>query len=182
VGDVGFIGALIDELQKTLRIDPKRIYVTGMSNGGMMAHRLAYELSDKIAAIAPVAGNFNEKAYNADTYPKDPVSVIIFHGTKDKVVPYSGGLSFTPVSHAVEFWVKHNDRALLPQREEEGHVIRETYTGCRKGTEVTLYTIEGGGHVWPGSAILAQTSASEPSHEISATDIMWDFFLSHPKE
>jgi polyhydroxybutyrate depolymerase len=86
VDDVGFLRALIEKLGHDYVVDPKRIYVTGISNGGMMTYRAACELSDKIAAIAPVEGE-----QNVDCRPGSPVSVIVFHGTADHLVPFDGG-------------------------------------------------------------------------------------------
>jgi polyhydroxybutyrate depolymerase len=186
VDDVGFIRALLDKLEAELSIDPKRVFVTGISNGGMMAYRLACELSDRIAAIAPVAGSLNGTA----CAPAGPVSVIIFHGTADKNVLYGGGVPKKgvdrrlrvdkPVSYAVSFWVNHDGCASVPRREEQGRVVRESYEGGRDGTSVVLYTIRDEGHTWPGGKAWAFW-ADRPTHEISATDAMWDFFMKHPK-
>jgi len=186
VDDVGFIRALIDELEKTRAIDPKRVYITGMSNGGMMTYRLACELSDKIAAAAPVAG-----ALNLDNcHPAHPVSMIIFHGTADEHVLYDGGEPLKrvdthrrvdkSVSFAVNFWVKQDGCSETPQREEKGNIRTEVYRGGKDGAEVTLYTVKGGRHAWPGGE--AYVLGSEPTREISATDLMWEFFAGHPKK
>ncbi len=194
VDDVGFIRTLIEKLEKEYAIDPKRIYATGLSNGAMMTYRLGCELSDKIAAIAPVAGALN----NDNPHPTDPVSVIIFHGTADEHVLYNGGIpkkswersidptrirTDKPVSYAISFWVKHNQCSGVPKKEEAGHIIHETYSGGKNGTAVELYTIVGQGHAWPGGRDgLYYANVNPPTQEISATDIMWDFFARHPKE
>jgi len=185
VDDVGFIRALIARLESDFIIDPARIYVTGMSNGAMMAYRVAYEISDKVAAIAPVAG-----ALNCECRPKKPVSVIIFHGTADKNVLYEGGHPVKredsrdridkPVSYAVSFWVGYDGCSPTPAKQERGNITTETYSGGREGTEVVLYTIKGGGHTWPGGTRLL-LRGDEPTRAISATDIIWDFFTKHPK-
>ncbi len=186
VDDVGFIRALIDELEKTRAIDPRRVYVTGMSNGGMMTYRVACELSDKIAAAAPVAGALNLE----NCQPARPVSMIIFHGTADEHVLYNGGEPLKradthrrvdkPVSYAVAFWVKQNGCSEIPERQEKGSIRTEIYRGGKEGTEVALYTVKGGGHAWPGGE--AYLLGSEPTREISATDLMWEFFTRHPKK
>jgi polyhydroxybutyrate depolymerase len=183
--DVGFIRGLIDELVKTRAIDPNRVYVTGMSNGGMMAYRLGCELSEKIAAIAPVAGALNIE----NCQPANPVSVIIFHGTADEHVLYNGGEPIKKVdrharvdksvSYAVSFWVKHDACSDTPKRSEKGSIRTEIYDGGKDGAEVVLYTVNGGGHAWPGGE--AYLLGAEPTKEISATDLMWDFFVRHPK-
>ena len=88
VDDVGFTRALLDDLAKVVNVDAKRVFATGISNGGIMCYRLASELSDRIAAIAPVAGTMGTKTCN----PKRPVSVMHFHGTDDKFLPFKGGI------------------------------------------------------------------------------------------
>jgi len=186
VDDVGFIRALIDEVVKTRAVDPKRVYVTGMSNGGMMTYRLACELSDKIASAAPVAGALNLE----NPHPTHPVSMIIFHGTADEHVLYEGGEPIKKVdphrrvdksvSYAVNFWVKQDGCSETPEREEKGNIRMEIYRGGKEGTEVALYTVKGGGHAWPGGE--SYLLGAEPTKEISATDLMWDFFVRHPKK
>jgi len=186
VDDVGFIRALIEELQREANVDAKRIYVTGESNGAMMAYQLGCELSDKIAAIAPVAGAMGD----GNCRPEFPLPVIIFQGTADEHVLYEGGKpkksldrrerEDKPVSYAVSFWVKHNGCSPIPQRQEKGNIVQESYTGCRDGADVVLYTIKGGRHAWPGGK-KGRPEADEPTQEISATDLMWDFFVRHPK-
>jgi polyhydroxybutyrate depolymerase len=187
IDDVGFIRALIEDLEKNANIDATRIYATGESNGAMMTYRLGCELSDKIASIAPVAGALGDE----NCRPEYPLPVIIFQGTSDQHVLYGGGKpkkslgrrerEDKPVSYAVSFWVKHNGCSPVPQRHEKGSIIQETYTSCRDGAEVVLYTIKGGGHAWPGGK-KGRPQADEPTQEISATDLMWDFFMRHPKK
>jgi polyhydroxybutyrate depolymerase len=187
IDDVAFIRAMIEHLQKELTIDARKIYVTGMSNGAKMTYKLACELSDKIAAIAPVAGSLDV----TNCQPNDPVSVMIFHGTADKHVLYQGGKPEksldkhervdNPVSYAVSFWVKFNHCSVTPQKEEKGNIIREVYTGGKDGTEVVLYTITAGEHAWPGGR-RGSRWGDTPTQEISATELMLEFFLRHPKK
>jgi polyhydroxybutyrate depolymerase len=177
IDDVGFLRALIESLEHNYAVDARRVYATGISNGGMMSYRLACELADKIAAIAPVEG-----ALNVDCRPTAPVSVIIFHGTADRLVPFSGGS--TPyqigarrtdnsVAAAVDFWVKQNGCTLTPEHQESAEAHTDIYSGCRNGTGVALYAVQGGRHMWPG------TPAS--TNKVPATDLMWAFFAAHPK-
>jgi polyhydroxybutyrate depolymerase len=175
VDDVGFLRVLIDKLEHDYTVDPKRIFVTGISNGGMMSYRLACELADRIAAIAPVEG-----AQDLECRPSGPVSVLIFHGTADLLVPYKGGTTpfqigpkrtDTSVGSTVAFWVKQDGCSTTPKREETSQLRVDTYSGCKGG--VALYTIPGGRHMWPGTRL---------SHNnVPATDIMWSFFAAHPK-
>ncbi|MGH8103758.1 MAG: alpha/beta hydrolase family esterase [bacterium] len=184
--DVGFIGALIDYLIQRYAIDKRRIYATGISNGGMMAYRLGCELSDKIAAIAPVAG-----ALNLDCKPNQPVSVVAFHGTADLHVLYDGGVpkrradknhprTDKSVADSIDFWVKFDGCLPKPQSETRGNIMKDTYTGCKNETSVALYSIKGQGHAWPGGHKWAPW-ADLPTTELSATDVTWEFFKAHPK-
>ena len=190
VDDVGFIRVLIERLQNTYKIDPNRIYVTGGSNGGCLAYRIGSELSDIIAAIAPVDGTAggNGTALISSPFwvipkPKNPVSVIVFHGMNDNIFPYDGGPStfwpdghvwFLSVNDSVSIWVENNSCNSIPQIDvsDDGNIIIRTYTDGDNGTDVVLYTIVDGEHGWPRPNDMG----------ISATDIIWDFFKSHPKQ
>ena len=184
--DVGFFRVLLEKLKKDFSIDSRRIYVTGLSNGGMMSYRLACELSGEIAAIAPVAG-----AMNVECKPTRPVSVILFHGTEDGHVRYDGGEPLVqadwhlrtdrPVKETASLWAKFNGCSPKAQTSVKGNVIMERYRGCREGTEVVLYTIRGEGHSWPGGRRWAPWAAI-PTREISATDLIWEFFANHPRK
>ncbi len=185
--DIGFFRALLDKLEKEYLINPKRIYATGLSNGGKMAHRLGCDLSDKIAAIAPVAG-----ALDLDNpHASEPVSVIIFHGTADQYLPYNGGISQKAalgkgseksVAYALSFWIKNNGCQPTPKREQFGNIVHETYGGGKNNSEVQLYTILGQGHAWPGGKYgPIYENLDPPTQEISATQLMWKFFKDHPK-
>jgi polyhydroxybutyrate depolymerase len=184
VDDVAFIRALIDDAAAAHPVDAARIYATGISNGGMMAYRLACDLADRIAAIAPVAG-----ALGYDTCePSQPVSVMVFHGTADASVPYEGGrgqhqkttVEARSVPSSVAFWVARNGCRPEPQRAAEGEILREAYGGGRGGSSVVLYAIQGGGHAWPGGR-KGWWLGVEPTRAISATELMWEFFTQHPK-
>jgi polyhydroxybutyrate depolymerase len=185
VNDVAFFRALIEQLQQDYNIDPNRIFVTGISNGGMMAYRLGCEMADTFAAIAPVAGAMNLEVCD----PRQPVSVIVFHGMDDQHVLYEGGPSRegpmrgridTAVADSVAFWVTHNSCSSPPEHLESGSIITETYPDCAAGTSVAVVSIVDGGHAWPGGEAVRRV-ADEPTREISASETMWDFFKSHPK-
>ncbi len=177
VDDVAFLRALINKLEENYSVDPRRIFVTGISNGGMMSYRVGCELADKIAAIAPVEG-----AHNIACRPSGPVSVIVFHGTADRLVPFNGGStpfqigskrSDNSVASAVAFWVKQDGCSRTPKHEENEEVHTDIYSGCKNGAGVALYAIQGGRHSWPGSRV--------SGNSVSAPDLMWSFFLQHPK-
>jgi polyhydroxybutyrate depolymerase len=187
VNDGAFIRKLLAVLKAEWRIDPARVFATGISNGGMMSYRLGCELSDELAAIAPVAGALGVEG----CAPAGPVSVIAFHGTDDQHVLYGGGKPAKQadrhpridrsVAESVGFWVKHDGCRKEAKRRESGSIVRETWTDGRGGVEVELVTITGGGHVWPGGEKWAPW-AGDPTKEISATRAMWEFFASHPKK
>lgn len=186
--DVAFVSRLLDDLATAVNVDPKRVFATGMSNGGMMCYRLAAELSERIAAIAPVAGTMAV----TEAKPKRPVSVLHFHGTEDLLVPYGGPdqripkfLTFKSVEDSVATWVKLNGCRepplveQLPDKVDDGtKVLRKTYCSDT-GAEVVLVTISGGGHTWPGReppfGLIGRST-----HDISATDMIWEFFVRHP--
>jgi polyhydroxybutyrate depolymerase len=177
VDDVGFLRALIDRLEHDYPIDPNRVFATGISNGGMMSYRLACEMADRIAAIAPVEG-----AQDVECRPSGPVSILIFHGTADFLVPYNGGTtpfqlgpkrSDASVPSTVSFWVKQDGCTTTPQHQETNQLRIDNYTGCKDGAGLTLYTIFGGRHMWPGTVL--------SRNNIPATDVMWTFFAAHAK-
>jgi polyhydroxybutyrate depolymerase len=177
VDDIGFLRALITKLESDYNIDHRRIYATGISNGGMLSFRAACELSDLMAAVAPVEG-----AQNIECHPTAPVPVLIFHGTADKFVPFDGGTtpfqagpkrSDTPVRDSVKFWVQQDGCSPTPAHEETKEVRIDRYSECTAGAAVVLYAIQGGHHMWPGLRI--------SGNHIPATEIMWKFFAEHPK-
>jgi polyhydroxybutyrate depolymerase len=162
VDDVGFVADMLAELEAVVCVDSRRVYATGMSNGGFMSHRLGCEMADRIAAIAPVGGT------NAadPCEPTRAVPVLQIHGTDDRVVPY-GEATIT-----VSAWAARNDCNGAPEITfEEGAARCRTRTGCRDGAEVTLCSIAGFGHWWPG--------AFGAAADLPATDAIWDFFTQH---
>ena len=197
--DTGFVAALIDHLVATHRVDPKRVYATGISNGGIFYYALAAQLSAKIAAIAPVAGNLAEPL--AEKFaPAEPVSVIAFNGTADRFVPYSGGSvvgrndsggRVLSAADTLALWVKANGCAAIARIENipvlganDGiTVTRKTHRNGKNSSEVILYTIEGGGHTWPGSKspLLYGLITGKTAMAINATELMWAFFEKHSK-
>jgi polyhydroxybutyrate depolymerase len=185
VDDVGFVRAILADLQSITAIDSKRIYATGMSNGGIMSYRLACEASDLIAAIAPVAGTLNYEPCQ----PSQPLSVIHFHGTNDTHLPYDGGVGsesrvgveFASVQESVEFWTAFNGCNSQPQTTSFDDIQHRVWSGCRGGTSVELYIILGGKHAWPGSGGPAWAGGDEPTQSISASQLIWEFFALHPK-
>lgn len=151
-GDVAFIRALIDafEAQPQLHVDPKAVFVSGFSLGGMMAYRLGCELADRVAAVGVVSGVL----VYTPCAPQRPVPLLHVHGTSDHVVPYEGQSppdGLPSVTRSIERW-----RELSP------------------GVDVQLLTIEGGGHVWP-----RDIGGSPSMSGIRASDSLWAFFSAH---
>jgi polyhydroxybutyrate depolymerase len=196
IDDVKFLRTLIEHLQDQYVINESMVYATGLSNGGIMTYRIGAELSDIIAAIAPVAAQIGGQTTENDTPwqipdPSNPVSVIAFNGMKDKRVPYDGGppidngshvYSWMSVNKSISFWVQQNHCISFPQRNisESGNIIIDTYSGGKNKSEVVLVSIVNGTHSWPGGQ-KGWENGDEPTLEISATDMMWDFFKNHPK-
>ena len=192
VDDIGFLAALIQKLTADYSLDPKQVYVTGISNGAMMAHRLASEKSNLIAAIAPISGTIGEDPDISDrittekiiSVPQEPVAVAIFHGTADRRVPYAGGegkpIIGTPhrsdlsVAESAKFWVKANSCNPTPQSQSLPPAKLDLYSGCRAGTEVAVYSLDGYNHVWPW------TQAIFPGGK-STSNLIWEFFAAHHK-
>ncbi len=177
VDDVGFVKAMLDKLEADRCVDAARIYSTGMSNGGFMSHRLACELSDRIAAVAPVAGVNGMVTCN----PTRPVPVMHFHGTMDMLVPYGGmpSYGFPPVDQMIGAWATRD--ACTDQPKEtfmKGDATCMGRSACGDGAEVILCTIDGGGHTWPGGFPVA--SLGKTSTDLDATSAMWAFFKKHP--
>jgi polyhydroxybutyrate depolymerase len=194
--DVAFVRALIDHLTTTRPIDPARVYATGMSNGAIVSQRLACDLSDKIAAVAPVAGSLAEALAPICT-PNRPVPILMIMGEADPFVPWAGGqvkgLGFGPVlsvADTIAYWVTHNGCNPIPTITQEPDrapddgttVRRESYTGCRANADVILYAVTNGGHAWPGGIqYLPESTIGKTNRDIDATTIIWDFFAAHPQ-
>ena len=184
VDDVGFVRAIAADLQSLANIDAKRIYASGMSNGGILSQRLACEAADVFAAVAPVAGTLNFSPCN----PSQPISVIEFHGTGDQHIPYDGGfgskslvnVDFASVQDSVGFWTSFNKCTSQPQTDSFDDIKHEVWTGCAASTSVELYSVIGGGHAWPGGTA-GRTDADQPTQTISASQLIWKFFAAHPK-
>jgi polyhydroxybutyrate depolymerase len=195
VDDVAFIDLLIDRLISHYAVDPSRVYLAGISNGGMMAYRAGAELADKVAGIAPIAGSIGgritENGFEiVPGRPGAPVSVIAFHGMQDQHVLYEGGIGpeeiiegrvDISVYESINFWLDANDCDLVPETgtQAEGNIVIDTYGGCEGGTAVVLVTIVDGGHAWPGAS--RGLVSDQPTQDISANEMMLEFFLAHPK-
>jgi polyhydroxybutyrate depolymerase len=200
INDVGFISALIDSMIKDYNINPKRVYVTGISSGAIMSYRLACELSDKIAAIAPVDGSIPNMLLH-ECSPSMPVSVLAINNINDPMVPFEGGEIFghfhmiklgqvLSVNESIGFWVSRNKCSVTPVVAEEPdrdpkdgtRVTRKEYSNGVGGTEVVLYAVDGGGHTWPGGfQYLPVWLIGKTSRDIDANELIWSFFKKHSR-
>jgi polyhydroxybutyrate depolymerase len=181
VDDVGFIRAMVERIGQQISIDRQKVFATGMSNGGMMSHRLGCEMPDVVKAIAPIAGTDNTSACS----PSQAVSVLMIHAKNDDHVLFDGGAGaplkestvtdFSSVPETVARWVKRNGCDATPKRVlEKPGVYCERHSGCRDGTAVQLCVTETGGHSWPGGT--KPRGTEPPSKAIVANDVMWEFF------
>ncbi len=200
--DVGFTVAILDDLARRTPVDRRRVYATGISNGGMMAYRVAVDASKRVAAVASVAGQVEVRKFA----PSRPVAVMEFHSVDDPRALYSGGLGpplpgtaiqnrFDSVQEGIDRWVDYDGCRREPKTgpTEQGQpgtadagetATRISYTRCKQGTEVVLWKLTGSGHVWPGTSIdLSGTPRGavlgEPTNLVDANEVMWEFFSKH---
>ena len=194
--DVGFIRQVILDVQQTLNPDPKRIYVTGLSNGGMMAHRIGVELSSLVAAIGVIEGTLvSPGAVSSVPAAAASVSVLILHGDQDPVVPCCSAPPVASQQETFSYWSGASANACTtfdtsqPICDGQGNptsVVEKRATGCRGGTEVQYYRIEGGVHQWytiPMN-VVGRTPYNpdfNASTGVTTNDILWKFFAGHPK-
>ncbi|HXT51692.1 MAG TPA: PHB depolymerase family esterase [Thermoanaerobaculia bacterium] len=187
VDDVGFALAVVDDLARRVTVDPHRLYATGISNGGMMAHRLAAEASTRVAAIAPVAGGL--------VYPRlapgRPVPVLHIHSLDDPIALYRGGLRgrlagverMNPnIDRMMARWAAADGCTGGPdvateRRDARGHTARLlSWSGCAGGSAVRLWQLTGAGHVWPGQQLSRGLRLlGTPTTVIDANEEIWKF-------
>jgi polyhydroxybutyrate depolymerase len=195
VDDVGFIDAIINDLASGFAVDRRRIYVTGMSNGGMMTYRLGIELGSKLAAIAPMIANIPVNI--AKKKPSSPLPVLIMNGTDDPLIPWKGGQvrvlgseygEVLSTEQSVQYWLDCNkissepERVLLPDIAPNDGCRVELLTYRKQGSpfEVLLYAIWGGGHNIPGSHTVEMPRLlGRKCMDINASEIIWQFFKRH---
>ena len=152
VDDVAFTAAVIEAVRREWSVDPQRIYVTGASNGGMMAQRVACELADRITAAVSVAGPLVAPSCS----PKRPVPLLEIHGTADQNVPYGGGMgsglmkmNYPSIRQVMSDWARRNGcERTSPLRSTKPGLVWEAWGPCRDGSDVVLGTREGGKHEW----------------------------------
>lgn len=194
VDDVGFLNAMLDDLLARFTVDQRRIYVVGFSNGASMSFRIGAELSERIAAIAPVAGAL---WVDPPTLNR-PVAMIYITGTADPLNLIEGGVPKLatggsdkvrakpkpPVRDSILKWSKAIGCPATPRDTSEANGVRtEIYGSGDDGAEVVYITVEGLGHTWAGGkSLLPEFMVGKRSDRINATDIIWGFFKKHPKK
>ncbi|MBI4423695.1 MAG: hypothetical protein HY554_08210 [Elusimicrobia bacterium] len=212
VDDVGFLSAVIDDLVKRYKVDRRSVYVAGISNGAQMAYRLACELSEKVAAVAAIGATGAEP----ECKPKRPIPIVHFHGTADRCSPYAGGrcgpclgqffseLGKQDAGRAADGrscpgarayagrWAKRNGCQGEPKESSRsGNAVCETFGLCSQGADVTLCSIAGLGHVWPGGGYGIEACearrdgylctrftklAGSADSGLNANEVMWENF------
>jgi polyhydroxybutyrate depolymerase len=191
IDDVGFLLDLIEKIIARYPVDRSQLFVTGMSNGGKMSLRLACEASGIFRAAAPVIASFPA---DLNCEPVDPISIMILNGTEDPLVPWEGGevMGFgQPLGEAlstpetVSFWVEKNqcasepDVITVPDRDpkDQSSIRVDLYTNCKDSEQVALYTVEGGGHTWPGGVqYLPKSLIGRTNRDAHAGRMIWEFF------
>jgi polyhydroxybutyrate depolymerase len=188
VDDVGFINALLDDVEQRYKVDPHRVYATGFSNGAMMCYRLACELSHRLAAVAPVSGDLGVDG----PLPRRPVPIIHFHGLEDQNSPFHGGVGtnqFQPTPHrsipdTIDWWVKANHCESQPVRSEVAADFERKEYQPRAGVQgapIVLYVLPKGGHSWPGGEdVAAHLGTGNLVKSVNASELIWEFFQQHP--
>ncbi len=182
IDDVGFLAAVVAAAAKQLPIDSRRVYVAGFSSGALMAYHAACRLAPTIAAVGVIEGSLNDDRCT----PAKPVPVFAVQGTSDESVRYDDP-SLTPpprpvppaaaaLPPSVQFWVAADGCQTARATQTAPHVLRTSFTGCT-GADVTLFTIDGGQHGWPGEP--DGLGAQEPMSELNASAAMLTFFAQH---
>jgi polyhydroxybutyrate depolymerase len=190
INDVKFIDQLITYITNTYNGDIGRVYITGMSNGGFMASRLACELSSRIAAVAVVAASMGK---DVTYHPKKAMPIMYIQGTKDPLIPFTGGVTkgadgaVYGHSEILKLWVdaNHCDNSPiitnLPNIAHDGaEIIKEEYLNKATGVKVIGYTVTNGGHTWPGGTqYLPKFLVGTVSHNMNTCEVIWDFFKGY---
>ena len=188
IDDVAYVGTVLAQVQEKLKVDTARIYVSGMSNGSMLANRLACEVPHLIAGVATVSGTTQVSVCN----PSRTIPHVIIHGTIDTNVPYAGGKSGSPfnsgtfpaVEDELKTWSMRNGCNVMAlstsvaalEVSDGTSADRLTYASCPEGKEVVLYRINNGGHSWPGGTTGSNDLEGQPSQAIDASQTILNFF------
>lgn len=194
VDDVEYTRQIIESVKRRTAIDPSRVYVIGMSNGAMMAHRVSSALSDEIAATAAVSGTIGGRPSSSDDVwriprPRSAVPMLVVHGDADEIVPWDGGedpygfggRTWLSVEDTLAFWRDSNDAAVeLPRAESHAGVIeRREWRGERSSQRVVLLRFADWGHAWPGGPYTDALERTHPLAGYEAVEEIWAFLSEH---
>jgi polyhydroxybutyrate depolymerase len=165
VDDPAFVQVLLKDLGTVAKLDSKRIYAAGSSNGGVLTYQLACKMSDTFAAVAPVAAQLLAE----DTcQPQQPVAVLHVHGSNDDTIDISDA------QRSITTWAQLDGCTGQPQVDQPAAQLEHTvYASCKAGTAVELYTVSNGGHEWPSDSVLPASQ--------TWSGVIWAFFAAHPK-
>lgn len=198
IDDVGFTREMVSKLETQYKIDGKRVFATGISNGGFMCFRLACDAPDLVAAVAPVAAAMSD-ALAKNNRSTAPVSVLVINGTADPFVPWNGGVIGSTAGGrgialsaqaTIGYWVALDGCPATPvvsglpdtDPADGTRVTQSSYGGGRGGTGVVLLAVDGGGHAWPGGRqYLPVRVIGRTSRDVTASQYIWEFFKGHPK-
>ncbi|MBI3857602.1 MAG: hypothetical protein HY293_18125 [Planctomycetes bacterium] len=187
--DFQFISDLMDALVKAGTADPRRIYLTGISNGAYFSNALALEYGDRVAAIAPVAGTILKPVARL-AKPKRPMPVCYWHGTDDQVVGYEGTDFISKrefslsAEDGVKWWAEKNGCPKEPVVEKLEDKAADDGTTVERWTfagpaPVVFYKIRGGGHTWPGMPAGVEKILGRVCRDVNASEVIWEFFSKH---
>jgi polyhydroxybutyrate depolymerase len=191
IDDVGFIAEVITTVRRKLAVDPTRIYMAGMSNGGMLTYRFAAERTGDLAAAAVVSGAIGSTVENEARswrmqQPGKALPIIVFHGLDDDNVPANGGISprkkgnrsYLPVADAIDFWRKADGCEATPSTTISNTfpVSHLTWDNCRDGSSIEYFLLSGWGHQWPAPFFTDRLDAEHPLRGFDATRLIWTFF------
>ncbi len=188
IDDVGFIAAILDELEAEFQTDPARVYLTGLSNGAIVSYYVAANLADRITAIAPVGGTMGTETCS----PSRPVPILHVHGTDDQFLPVEGGYgvngrtNFFSLDHTLQNWIAANRCEVLPEvtslpdtADDGCEVEKLTWQPIDEtGAEIIYLKIINGGHTWPGS-ISSPGMLGRVCQDVEINRVMWEFFSRH---
>jgi polyhydroxybutyrate depolymerase len=195
-GDLSFISALLNKLEEECKVDPKRVYSTGISNGGFFSQDLAIAFPERIAAVASVAASVSKPVFDK-IVPPQPVPILFMLGDKDPIVPYEGGAiklgsehrgSVVSASESIRFWMRANqctsegDAITLAKvtPEDDTEVTIQRWFGASQRSEVVLYSIHNAGHTWPsGWQYMGEFFIGKTTRQINANEEIWRFFERH---
>lgn len=189
VDDVGFLRALIDRVAGANGVDPDRVYVAGHSRGAMMAYRLGCELGDRLAAIAPVAGNMADPSGSVRAvacHPDRALSVLAVNGAGDPEIPIAGGpshvlregITYAPLDAVIGRW-RELDGCAGPAVTSASAAAASRTWACRGGSEVRSVVVAGGGHAWPGAPLVNPPWSPAATYDAGAA--IMAFFAAHPR-